>query len=97
MTRHVGTGTYGVIIRETAQELGLKPMHVRRVMEHLLEVLRDHVWQDGRVLVPRLGSFRVKERKGRSVVAPGKLRADEIPAHRAVTFRAAKNWRRRNS
>lgn len=77
------------IIRRTAEEMGLPMNHVQRVVDHYFEVLRDEVWQRGRVVVRKLASFRVRKVKARTC---GHVQA---PEHDAVLVRATKNWRRR--
>lgn len=75
---------------------GLPATHVRRIVEHWLEVLRDEVWSSKRVHVPRLGVFRVCRRKRRKLCDPNNpAKKLTLPSHERVVFRPSKNWRQR--
>lgn len=80
-------------VAAVARELRLDRKHVREVVEHFLEVLRDDVWLTGRVAIPRFGVFRVKRKKARRVKNPNGPELLWLPEHEAVSFRASKNWR----
>ena len=79
------------MIAAVAREGDLPQDHVRRVVEHFLEVLRDEVWQQGRVEVRNFGTFTVRRRKGKPMNLNGQR--VEVPPAEVVKFRASKNWR----
>lgn len=87
------------VVAAVARELDIPVTHARRVIEHYHEVLRDEVWQYGRVMVPKLGSFRVRQRKARRITAPPGTEAGDISLGptETISFRATSNWRSRGA
>jgi nucleoid DNA-binding protein len=87
---------YARLVIAVARELDMPAVHVRRVLDHYHEVLRDEVWQQRRVHVPKVGVYRVRQRKARAVVNPQKRdELVQLPMTEGVAFRASKNWRTR--
>lgn len=85
---------YERLVVAVARELDMPAKHVRRVLDHYHEVLRDEVWQRRRVSVPKVGVYRVRQRKARAVVNPqNRSELMQLPTTESVAFRASKNWR----
>jgi nucleoid DNA-binding protein len=87
--------TFDRLIATVALERQLTKRHTRAVIEHAFEVLRDAVWQDGRVMVPRVGSFFIRTRAARGCRMPRTKDYRILPPVQVVSFRASPNWRRR--
>jgi nucleoid DNA-binding protein len=85
------------IIAEVARAAGVYQREAKKVIETFLSVLRDEVWQRGHVTIHEFGRFEVKRRKARVCIPPPSAKTEvvRIAGHDAVTFRAAKNWRKR--
>lgn len=88
-------GGYERLVVAVARELDMPAAHVRRVLDHYHEVLRDEVWQRGRVSVPKVAVYQVRRRKARRVRMEheGEVAVFDIPEHDAVVVRATRNWR----
>jgi DNA-binding protein HU-beta len=89
-----GPASKRALLGTASAELRMPVAVLERTVEAFLEVLKDTVWQEGRIHWPGFGVFRIRRRKARKVNAPpGQKRAIKVAAFNAVTFTASKTWR----
>lgn len=80
----------GGLIKEVAQRQGMKQKEVKRVLEGILQVLKDTLKEDKDVFFVGFGTFRVLERKERKGRNPRTGEVMSIPARKVIVFRPAK-------
>lgn len=90
--------TFPNLVAVTAAAAGQTRGRTRLVLKAFFAELAEATWASGRVVVPSLGSFRVRAARARHVAAPPTVPAARValPAMRVVVCRVAKNWRRRD-
>jgi len=87
-------GECRALVDELSIRHGLHRGVIGVVLKDFVETLARTVWEVGRVNVPGLGAFRVKQRKARRIVKPnGERGFIKLPAHRVATCRVASSWR----
>jgi nucleoid DNA-binding protein len=89
---------YARLLREVAEAEGTTLKLARAVLDRFIAELPKAVWATGRLVVPGLGSFRVRARKQRRISDPSdpeRARVMTLPATRLVACRVAESWRRR--
>lgn len=93
--------SWGAVLEDLARYGGLSKKDARELAQVLAAAIRDHVWRHGALRVPELGTFRVKRRQPKVIVAPPGTESNvvrlQLPEDEVVTFRASRNWRRRSS
>jgi DNA-binding protein HU-beta len=67
---------------------------VRELLGDAVALVAELTWERGRFSWSGLGTFSVKHRKARNIRNPDTDLPMVAPAHRAVTCRVAKAWRR---
>lgn len=88
------------LIAAVARQQCLTKKGTRGVIDAFIAKLGEAVWQRGRLVVPGLGAFNVRQRKARNVADPrtvgtGRPEPMRLAARRVVTCRVARDWRSR--
>jgi DNA-binding protein HU-beta len=73
-----------------AKEFGLTIATGRAYLHRLLELVREDLIQTGRSELRGLGTFAVHQRPARKTVHPKTRKPVDIPARKAVRYRASK-------
>jgi nucleoid DNA-binding protein len=100
VVRRVSSTPYQQLLDLVAAHTGLTKKQTRRAVEDFCAELARAVWSRGRVVVPGLATFRVRERKPRNVRKPPSTPVADrglmlLKGERVVTARVSKHWRRR--
>lgn len=82
--------TYQQMIASLAESSGLSKQQVDALLYHFARLVPDACVRGDRLLLPGLGVFRVKTRKGRRLMNPATRELMELEATQTLTFRAAK-------
>lgn len=86
-------GTYARFVEDVAWIHSLPKAKTRTLLEYAFANIAHTTWRDGRISIPGLATFRVRERKARNVRNPDTDMPMVVPAHRVVVARVAKGWR----
>jgi nucleoid DNA-binding protein len=86
---------YERLLLEVAIAEGITQKLARAIVEQFVARLPEVVWARGRFVVPNLGSFRVRLRKGRRIRNPKTRELMKLPKSRAVAVRVSNHWRSR--
>lgn len=73
-----------------AKKNGLSLPYAEKVLNAVLDSMEDGLFRDGRVMLPGIGSFEVREiapRRGRNPATGEEI---QIPATKTIRFRPAK-------
>lgn len=87
--------TYAELVATVARERRITKKLAAEVIEHTLAVIRDEVWQSGRLVLPSFGAFSVRRHKERIIRNPATGESMGLPAAERIGFRPSRNWRRR--
>jgi DNA-binding protein HU-beta len=79
------------LISKTAEKAGITKAAAEKVVEAVIETLREAISKGERVAIPGLGVFNVKERKAKKGRDLRTGKEITIPAKKAVVFTAAKS------
>ena len=79
------------VLDDIALDLQLTKKTTRAVVERFIAAVPLAVHEHGRMRVPDLATFMVKQRKARSIALPGK--SVQLPAHQVVVAKVAPSWR----
>ena len=78
------------LIAAAAEKANVSKAEAKKVLDAAIEALEAELVKGNRVAVFGMGSFEVKERKARTGMNPLTKEKIEIPASKAVGFKAAK-------
>ncbi len=83
------------LVGAIAQEVGLQPREVAKVVDSLLGRLADELLETRRLEITDFGIFHVQDLKERRLYVPKRKETIVIPARRAVKFREVGELRER--
>jgi len=78
------------IVKRVAEQLNLKDKDALRIVDAILEAMKDVICEHGRLEVRDFGVFQVKERKERIGRNPRNKEEYPIPPRKVVTFKLGK-------
>ena len=78
------------IVKRVAEQLKLKDKDALRIVDAIIEAMREVICEHGRLEVRDFGVFQVKERKERIGRNPRNKAEYPIPPRRVVTFKLGK-------
>ena len=78
------------ILQSAAKFSDLKKRQLKEALTAIVDAIYDGLEKDGRVFIPDLGVFVVRERAKKRGINPKTGETIEIPARRVVVFRPAK-------
>lgn len=85
------------VVDEVRGVSGLTHKGTDEIVRMVLTAMKRHLAKDGRLNVPRFGTFEVRTRAAREVVCPPNSRMAgqrvKLPETLHVGFRASKHWR----
>ena len=76
-------------IAEVAERAGVSKKDARRIVETMLDVIRERLQQGDKVVLTGFGTFEVRSRQERQGVNPKTREAMRIPATRTPGFSAS--------
>ena len=82
-------------ISELAQQTGYSPEDTQKMVNSIVEAMRDHFQEDGSVLVPTFGTFEVKKKLERIMVNPSTGQRMLVPPKLVLNFKPNANWKER--
>src|ERR671932_2290846 len=83
------------LIDDVAQRSGLTKAEAKKAVHAVVDALSERLGSSDRIQVSGLGSFEVRERAARQATNPRTKEKVEVPASKAVGFRAASALRGR--
>ena len=85
--------TRGELITNVAVKTGIDEKAVGRMIPAFLEAVSDCLVAEGKVQLPGFGTFEVRDRAARTGRNPQTGETIDVPACRAVGFKAGKSLR----
>ncbi len=92
MAQNVSTGQ---LIDEVATRTGMTKADAKQAVQAIVAVLGERLGNGDRIQISGLGSFEVRERAAREATNPRTKAKVQVPASKAVGFRAASALRSR--
>ena len=89
------TVSTGQLIDDVAQRSGLAKADAKKAVHAVVETLSERLGSGDRIQISELGSFEVRERAARQATNPRTKETVQVPASKAVGFRAASALRGR--
>ena len=89
------TVSTGQLIDAVAARSGLTKAEAKQAVQAVVEVLGERLGSGDRIQISGLGSFEVRERAARQATNPRTREKMQVPASKAVGFRAATALRSR--
>lgn len=78
------------LIQEVASQLGFTKKDTDEVINTFLEIIQKKLESGEKVVISGFGTFDVKTREARQIPNPVTGEKMDIPARKAITFKAAK-------
>lgn len=85
--------TFAALIDAVADRQQCSRKVARGVVEGFIEPLGEAAWRDGRLVIPGLGAFNVRQRKPRRLMNIDTSLPMTLPSHRVLTCRVASSLR----
>ncbi len=89
------TMSTGQLVDEVAARTGMTKAAARQAVQAVVDVLGERLSSGDRVQITGLGSFEVRERSARTATNPRTREKIQVPASKAIGFRAASALRGR--
>ena len=89
------TVSTGQLIDDVAQRSGLTKAEAKQAVQAVVATLSERLGRGDRIQISGLGSFAVRERAARQATNPRTKEQVQVPASKAVGFRAASALRGR--
>ena len=89
------TVSTGQLIDDVAQRSGLTEAEAKKAVHAVVDALSERLGSGDRIQISGLGSFEVRDRAARQATNPRTKEKVEVPASKAVGFRAASALRGR--
>src|ERR687885_2946490 len=83
------TVSTGQLIDDVAQRSGLTKAEAKKAVQAVVATLSERLGRGDRIQISGLGSFEVRERAARQATNPRTKEQVQVPASKAVGFRAA--------
>ncbi len=81
------------LITAVAAQSGMTKKDTARMLEATINCIEQALLAGDKVLLPQLGTFEVRTRAARMCSNPRTGQLQQVPESRALTFRAANNWK----
>lgn len=81
------------LVKNVAQKTGLTAKMTEKVVNTLLETIKDTVSEGDRIQIPGFGTFEARERAERQGLVPSTGEKIIIPASTVPAFKAGKNFK----
>jgi DNA-binding protein HU-beta len=85
----------GQLIDDVAQRAGMTKAEAKKAVQAVVDVLSERLSRGDRIQVKGLGAFEVRDRAERTATNPRTKEKIQVPASKAVGFRAASALRGR--
>ena len=82
------------IIRSIEQKLGLSNREASRLVEQIIDIIKDQLATPDSVLISGFGHWKVRAKKSRIGRNPKSKEEYEVTARRVVTFYSSSVWRK---
>lgn len=79
------------IINKIGENIALPKKDIEKVIDYLVQVIQEALKEGQKVSITGLGSFFVKERKGRIARNPKTGEKVEVPAKKVAKFKVGKD------
>ncbi len=89
------TVSTGQLIDDVAQRTGMTKAEAKKAVQAVVDVLGEQLGSGARIQISGLGTFEVRERAERTATNPRTKEKIQVPASKAVGFRAASALRGR--
>jgi DNA-binding protein HU-beta len=76
------------IINKIGENIALPKKDIEKLIDYLVQIIQDALKDGQKVSITGLGSFSVKERKGRTARNPKTGEKVEVPPKKVVKFKA---------
>ena len=83
------TVSTGQLIDDVAQRTGMTKAEAKKAVQAVVDVLGEQLGSGARIQISGLGTFEVRERAERTATNPRTKEKIQVPASKAVGFRAA--------